>query len=51
MCDYHKKQYKALAQILHESATKPEITKKLIELFEKDNPLFDLEKFQKASGL
>lgn len=50
MCDYHKKQYKAIACILKESKTKPEIAKRLVQLFENDNRLFDIEKFSKASG-
>jgi len=51
---FSKQHYKAVANIIALTArdgTREFLTQEFIWLFEKDNPLFDKEKFSKACGL
>jgi len=45
---FQRRHYKVLAQIIRKSNSKAEIIQRLIEYFQRDNPLFDRERFLKA---
>lgn len=43
---FHRKQYRAIAEILARSQTIAELEENLIEYFEQDNSLFDPQRFK-----
>jgi len=45
--NWTKKHFEQIAEVLKESETKKEIFARLCEVFEADNPKFDIEKFKK----